>query len=56
LVERIILALVRIDQITLSRNVDRVCKEGWLALEPDTDQRNHWSTVTPKGQRLLEQA
>jgi DNA-binding MarR family transcriptional regulator len=47
---------LRIDQTTLSRNVDRMCKEGWLALEPDTDQRGHWITVTPKGQRLLDQA
>jgi DNA-binding MarR family transcriptional regulator len=47
---------LRIDQTTLSRNVDRMCKEGWLALEPDTDQRSHWITLTPDGQRLLEQA
>jgi DNA-binding MarR family transcriptional regulator len=47
---------LRIDQTTLSRNVDRMCKEGWLALEPDTDQRSHWITVTPKGRHLLDQA
>lgn len=47
---------LRIDQTTLSRNVDRMCKEGWLALVPDTDQRSHWITVTTKGHRLLEQA
>jgi DNA-binding MarR family transcriptional regulator len=47
---------LRIDQTTLSRNVDRMCKEGWLALEPDTDQRSHWITLTPDGRRLLEQA
>ena len=47
---------LRIDQTTLSRNVDRMCKEGWLALEADTDQRSNWIFLTPKGQRLLEQA
>ena len=47
---------LRIDQTTLSRNVDRMCREGWLALEPDTDQRSHWITTTARGLRLLEQA
>jgi DNA-binding MarR family transcriptional regulator len=47
---------LKIDQTTLSRNVDRMCKERWLALEPDTDQRSHWITLTAKGKRLLEQA
>jgi DNA-binding MarR family transcriptional regulator len=47
---------LRIDQTTLSRNVERMSKQGWLKLEPDTDQRGHWITLTARGRKLLERA
>lgn len=48
--------LLRMDESTLSRNVERMRRKGWLALEPDRDRRTHWIRLTSKGSQLLERA
>jgi DNA-binding MarR family transcriptional regulator len=48
--------LFNIDQKTLSRNVEQMCRKGWLALQPNADRRSHWITATAKGCDVLERA
>jgi DNA-binding MarR family transcriptional regulator len=48
--------LIKIDQTTLSRNVERRCRKGWLALQPNADRRSHWIPATAKGRDVLERA
>ena len=48
--------LFNIDQTMLSRNVERMCRKGWLALQPNADRRSHWITATAKGRDVLERA
>jgi DNA-binding MarR family transcriptional regulator len=45
--------LLQMDESTLSRNVERMCKRGWLRLERDPDRRSHLIEVTDKGQALI---
>jgi len=44
------------DQSTLSRNLKPLEREGWVAISPGRDRRRRLVTLTPSGQRLLEQA
>jgi DNA-binding MarR family transcriptional regulator len=44
------------DQSTLSRNLKPLEREGWVAISPGKDRRRRLVTLTPSGQRLLEQA
>jgi DNA-binding MarR family transcriptional regulator len=45
--------LLRMDESTLSRNVERMCAKGWLRLKADYDRRSHLIEVTDKGKALL---
>lgn len=45
--------LLQMDELTLSRNVERMCARGWLRLERDEDRRSHLIEVTERGQALL---
>src|SRR5262249_30254047 len=47
---------LRMDKSTLSRNLDRMGKRGWLAVRPGEDNRTHLVELTPKGIRLLRDA
>jgi DNA-binding MarR family transcriptional regulator len=48
--------LFNIDETTLSRNVERMRRKGWIALPPNVDRRSHWITVTEKGRDVIERA
>jgi DNA-binding MarR family transcriptional regulator len=45
--------MLRIEKSTLSRDVELMKKEGWLASEPPTGGRNQTLRVTPEGLELL---
>jgi DNA-binding MarR family transcriptional regulator len=47
---------LQMDESTLSRNVDRMCKRGWLRLQPDEDRRSHLITITDKGMAMIQKA
>lgn len=44
------------EQSTLSRNLDRMVKNGWLAKKRDADGRASRLNLTPSGRRLLKEA
>jgi DNA-binding MarR family transcriptional regulator len=46
----------KMDKSTLSRNIERMRKRSWLAVNPDNDDRTHMVKLTPKGARLLRDA
>src|SRR5262249_44329049 len=46
--------LLHLDPSTLSRNVDRMRKRGWLRVAPGEDARTQLLSVTPEGEALLE--
>jgi DNA-binding MarR family transcriptional regulator len=48
--------LFNIDETTLSRNVMRMCRKGWLAPQPSKDRRSHGITVTKRGRDMIERA
>lgn len=48
--------LLRIEKSTLSRDVELLKKEGWLASEPPGGGRNQTLRVTPEGLALLQRA
>ncbi len=48
--------LFNIDETTLSRNVMRMCRKGWLAPQPSKDRRSHGITVTERGRHMIERA
>ena len=48
--------LFNIDETTLSRNVTRMCRKGWLAPQPSKDRRSHGITVTERGRDVIERA
>ena len=52
--QRDLATLFNIDETTLSRNVVRMCRKGWLA--PSRDRRSHGITVTEKGPHMIERA
>jgi DNA-binding MarR family transcriptional regulator len=48
---------LKLDNSTLSRNVDRMAARGWIELVPDSDDRRaHALRVTAKGRTLIERA
>ncbi len=47
---------MHMDASTVSRNVERMCQNGWLELVSLEDARSHEIRVTPKGMRLLKDA
>jgi DNA-binding MarR family transcriptional regulator len=49
-------ALLKMDKSTLSRNIERMRKRGWLEAELAGDHRTHTVSLTPKGSQLLRDA
>jgi DNA-binding MarR family transcriptional regulator len=45
-----------LDKSTVSRNVDRMRRRGWLAFVPGKDGRSHQLQVTAQGAKLLRKA
>ena len=45
-----------LDKSTVSRNVDRMRRRGWLELVPGKDGRSHQLQVTAHGAKLLKKA
>jgi DNA-binding MarR family transcriptional regulator len=48
--------MLHMEKSTLSRNVDRMRRRGWLETVPTEDGRAHLLRVTARGRRLLEDA
>lgn len=46
---------MHMDASTVSRNVERMCQNGWLELLSLEDARSHAIHITPKGSRLLKE-
>ena len=49
-------ALLKMDKSTLSRNVERMRKRGWLSNSISNDNRTHMVSLTPKGGELFRNA
>jgi DNA-binding MarR family transcriptional regulator len=47
---------LKLDKSTLSRNVDRMERNGWVAKEPGVDARSHTLKLTSEGRKKLQQA
>ena len=47
---------LQLDISTLSRNVERMRKKGWLEIVPGEDARSHPFRLTAQGKRLIEKA
>lgn len=45
-----------LDKSTVSRNVGRMCRRGWLDVVPGKDGRSHQLQLTAQGAALLKQA
>jgi DNA-binding MarR family transcriptional regulator len=48
--------ILQLDTSTLSRNVERMRKHGWLEAVPEEDARAQPFRLTPQGKRLIEKA
>jgi DNA-binding MarR family transcriptional regulator len=48
--------MLQMEKSTVSRNVERMSREGWLAVGPGGDDRSQCLEATAKGRRLLEKA
>ena len=48
--------LLHLERSTLSRNVERMRRRGWLQTEPGVDARRHLVSVTGAGLSLIERA
>ena len=48
--------LLHLEPSTFSRNIERMCRQGWVATAPDSDARAHLVSVTEAGRVLLERA
>ncbi len=44
---------MHMDASTVSRNVERMCKTGWLELADIDDARSHEIRLTPRGMKLI---
>ncbi|HVN90257.1 MAG TPA: MarR family winged helix-turn-helix transcriptional regulator [Candidatus Binataceae bacterium] len=49
-------ALLHTDKSTMSRNIERMHKRGWVAANFGDDNRTHIVSLTPKGAKLLRDA
>jgi DNA-binding MarR family transcriptional regulator len=47
-------AILHMEKSTVSRNLELMLKQGWLASLPGDDQRSHRVRITAKGKKLLE--
>ena len=48
--------LLELDASTLSRNVDRMVQQGWIASRATDDARSHLLSLTRAGERLVDDA
>ncbi len=48
--------VLHLEKSTLSRNVERIQRRGWIEVAAGKDGRSHLLQVTVKGRRLLEKA
>jgi DNA-binding MarR family transcriptional regulator len=48
--------ILHLDASTLSRNVERMRRKGWLEIVPEDDGRSQPFRVTPEGRQVLEAA
>jgi DNA-binding MarR family transcriptional regulator len=48
--------LLHLERSTFSRNIERMRRQGWVAMSPHEDARTHLVSVTETGRALLEQA
>jgi len=48
--------VLKMDKSTLSRNIERMRKRGWLTASVDEDNRTHRVNLTSKGAKLLRDA
>lgn len=48
--------VLHMDKSTLSRDLDRLKANGWIAVEPDPDGRGHLLTVTDAGRAIIAAA
>ncbi len=48
--------VLHLEKSTLSRNVERIQRRGWIEVVAGKDGRSHLLEVTAKGRRLLEKA
>jgi DNA-binding MarR family transcriptional regulator len=49
-------ALLQTDKSTMSRNIERMRRRGWIAANFGEDNRTHFVNLTPKGAKLLRDA
>ena len=47
---------LQMEKSTLSRNLDRMCKSGWLEILQGDDGRSQRLQMTPKGRKVVEQS
>jgi DNA-binding MarR family transcriptional regulator len=52
----VVCRILRLDESTLSRNVERMKAKGWLRVEPGDDARTQPLRLTSSGKRLLARA
>ena len=45
-----------LDKSTVSRNVERMQRRGWVEFVPGEDGRSHYLKLTPKGEDLLRES
>jgi DNA-binding MarR family transcriptional regulator len=45
-----------LDKSTVSRNVERMQRRGWVESVPAEDARSHYLKLTPKGEKLLRES
>ena len=48
--------VLHMDKSTMSRDIDRMCKQGWIASSPAEGARGLALTLTPAGENLLARA
>jgi DNA-binding MarR family transcriptional regulator len=47
---------LQMEESTLSRNVERMQRRGWVESAPGTNRRSHLLKITAKGRKMLEKA
>jgi len=48
--------VLHLEKSTLSRNLERIRKRGWIEVVEGTNARNHLMQITARGRRLVEKA
>jgi DNA-binding MarR family transcriptional regulator len=47
---------LQMEPSTLSRNVERMQRRGWVESAPGSNRRSHFLKITPEGRKMLEKA